>query len=1258
MVICIALAGNSLFANIHESFKNKTAPAIQASATPLRQGSINNLSNIQFWEENFGEMYYDLSNTGNNEGTWWPRGYTFNYVFGGGFWFGFVERDTQRVLVGYNPYNGGSSLQPGSVHSAQMLYDSVMKATGTGRYPSNLDADYTSKFTIYYSTEYDKNSGKPLNPALNLPPWPIWDTDPDTTHFVGVNRYFGNYVDSIALRDTLVYKPRYITKYDSTYDSTAAKYIKDSTVFKKGGPAFVSEEDIFTICNNLDTSVYNQTTYPGNSYPHIESQRMIYSWGSQANANYIFVVYKTINKDNIRLDSCWLAPDIDFDIGTPTTNECGYYNKDTTLNLGMGWAYQQANVPLASNQTLAYPGVEGWDFLQSPTLYKTGDQLVDSNGAPTGQTVPDTLVGSIKPGVYPPSQQLGLKTFHRWAITNDPTSDPTRYAFMTAGTRDTAPFPNQYSDKRMLMATGPFTMFPGQTAQVVYGLMITRDSANGDNELDSSINDCVALCRRAQQVYDSNFQVPVPPNEPSFRTVTPLSNGVYLSWDSSAEYSYDPIGAGLDFLGYNLYRGKQDQIGQNGTRFYDQYKNPFGYQLIQSWSLAQLDSNTFKIIQDSMPAHNASATIRQAFYKNYIAKYMDSLTNHHSFYDWGFTSGNNTGNVTPQQLLYDDVDYYYWIAAFNQGSATVHVPSQMTNGKIGQSKIVVHPVSSYAGVNSTFQILSPQGELGGITDFRWSIINQDIVNQLLANDTLSVTFNQNLYTVAGNSYLYGLNMNVFDKDTARHVSVTYPYSNIYFPGIIAAGYQTGEIFFASLADTGYPTFLHLATGADPSLNDTTTAIQVAGLLPMSDTDFTPNQNILNAMSHLFNYNFYEPLSWHSLDSLYLDKSGRKIDTVWQKPQFLIDLYNLDTADVEIDSPYHFHVNMNRAFGIMQGSADVSIYWDNTGGHFFDSSANAGQYDYLVQFTGSGDTTITANKETFTVPYLTLQITGEQVYHVQTVNNQDSAIKISYILNPTSNTTLEAGQWRMFPNSWILTPSANDDAHRFQEHKGAGEILGTAPNKYFLTAQTAQNDTTSLAFTNLLHVGGQVIFLDSLLKGDYTSDVPKDTGHVTYRGINLQTATHDFKVGDIVRISYKGGILGLPTPGASFETVFTPSVPQPDSSSVTSSELSNVHVWPNPYIIGNSVDPNAPGLQTPALGNELVFNHLPPRCTIRIFNIVGDLIRTIDHTTGSEEHWNLLSDGGQLSGSQMVVAEVEAPNGAKAMLDIAIIAYGK
>src|SRR5579883_2716266 len=863
-------------ARIHQTFKSNTIPSIQA----LRVASENHLSNIEFWQQNFGELFFNTSVAGGTWGTFWPRGYTFHYIFGGGFWFGDVHNGSRHVLVGYNPYNGQSWFQPGSVDAANAYYDSVLAATGKGRYPNDADAGYANKFVIYYSTDYNKTTGQPLDPTKDLPPWPIWDTDPDTNNIVGVNHYFGNYVDSIGSRDTNRYPTRYITKYSKHTDTIIVNgqkvdtTIVDSTVVKKGGPAFVSEEDMFTVCNDLDTTYFNQST--NSQYLPLEVQRTIYSWGSTVNQNYIFIVFKIVNKSNQSADSCWLAPVLDPDIGIPTNDECGYYNKDTTLNMAMQWSEAESGVPLAQNQQNAYPGVLGVNFLQSPAVYKKGDTLS------SGQPVPDSLLDSPKPGVWPTSQQLGLVTFKRWEITGvgDPTTDEARYEFLSARNKDTAI--NSYGDKRMLMATGPFKILPGQTAQVVMGLMIARDSANGDNDLQASINDCVTLDRRAQVVYDSNFRVPFPPDEPTFKRVITLSNGTFLQWDSTSEFSYDPVSGGLDFLGYRLFRGRQDLIGANGTTLYDQYKNPFGFKLIKQWSLQDLDSNTFKMIEDSLPPDQAPAAVRDSFYKNFIYKYMDSLTNHHTYYDFG--DDEHTGIVDSTNLLINDVDYYYWIAAFDQGDPQGGIISQQTVGKIGQSKIRVHPVSSYAGVDSRFQILPTQGLLGGLSDFRWQVQNQEIIDELLAGDTITVTFNHYLYDDPTNQYQrYGLNMRV--QDPHANLDITYPYwkTGTPMPSIVAEPFTQGVSFFYT-GDTAAKTTLirNIATGV--SDNDSTYLVKQSGLFESNDTAFAPNQYLLNAVSHLMNFNFFQVVEKiaviDSTKGLIVAPGDTIFDTVW------------------------------------------------------------------------------------------------------------------------------------------------------------------------------------------------------------------------------------------------------------------------------------------------------------------------------------------------------------------------------------------
>ena len=76
------------------------------------------------------------------------------------------------------------------------------------------------------------------------------------------------------------------------------------------------------------------------------------------------------------------------------------------------------------------------------------------------------------------------------------------------------------------------------------------------------------------------------------------------------------------------------------------------------------------------------------------------------------------------------------------------------------------------------------------------------------------------------------------------------------------------------------------------------------------------------------------------------------------------------------------------------------------------------------------------------------------------------------------------------------------------------------------------------------------------------------------------------------------------------------------SPVATSSLSDIKVVPNPYVAANV-------FETSQFERELHFTHLPGDCTIRIYNIAGELITTLIHDSGtSEEAWNLRSSANQ------------------------------
>lgn len=89
---------------------------------------------------------------------------------------------------------------------------------------------------------------------------------------------------------------------------------------------------------------------------------------------------------------------------------------------------------------------------------------------------------------------------------------------------------------------------------------------------------------------------------------------------------------------------------------------------------------------------------------------------------------------------------------------------------------------------------------------------------------------------------------------------------------------------------------------------------------------------------------------------------------------------------------------------------------------------------------------------------------------------------------------------------------------------------------------------------------------------------------------------------------------------------------------------NLRVVPNPFNIRsrNYGDPNNPG---DAENNKLLFVGLPGECTIRIYTVSGDLVKTIYHynNLGSEE-WNQVTDSNQFIVSGLYIAHIESKIG--------------
>lgn len=104
------------------------------------------------------------------------------------------------------------------------------------------------------------------------------------------------------------------------------------------------------------------------------------------------------------------------------------------------------------------------------------------------------------------------------------------------------------------------------------------------------------------------------------------------------------------------------------------------------------------------------------------------------------------------------------------------------------------------------------------------------------------------------------------------------------------------------------------------------------------------------------------------------------------------------------------------------------------------------------------------------------------------------------------------------------------------------------------------------------------------------------------------------------------------------------------AAVSEADLSKITTVPNPYVVSSRFETGAFGLE-----KIVQFHFLPPKCTIRIYNIAGDLIQTIDHTDGTSlENWNLQSYNNQEVAFGVYFFHIDAPGIGKHIGKLAVI----
>ncbi|MGE5314963.1 MAG: hypothetical protein ACM3Q4_09745 [Acidobacteriota bacterium] len=326
-----------------------------------------------------------------------------------------------------------------------------------------------------------------------------------------------------------------------------------------------ASQTLWYVANDLDATranAFHRTKPIG-----IEFQRTIWAYNrTGALGNTIFQKNILINKSGAPVDSMFVAQWADPDNGGSLGYQDDFVGCDTVRSLGFVY-----NADNDDGFFGAQPPAAGFDFFQGPRV-KTGvatDKAIWKGAVLNGyKNLPMTAFNfSVNSSsTYADATENSAAGIQEWynlfnglvgrtgaSYTNPVTGKKTTFTLSGDPVTGKGWVDGQIAapgDRRMSLCSGPFTMAPGDTQEVV----VAAIAAQSTNRLAS-----VALLKYyddlAQSAYDAFFQIAQPPAQPAV-TVSELDKEVVLDWSNPANFQITESqnDLGYKFEGYNVYQ--------------------------------------------------------------------------------------------------------------------------------------------------------------------------------------------------------------------------------------------------------------------------------------------------------------------------------------------------------------------------------------------------------------------------------------------------------------------------------------------------------------------------------------------------------------------------------------------------------------------------------------------------------------------------------------------------------------------------------
>jgi hypothetical protein len=257
-----------------------------------------------------------------------------------------------------------------------------------------------------------------------------------------------------------------------------------------GKPLLPGEQTLWCVYHDADPA--SHWSSQGGTLPlGIEVQQTAFAFDRRvAFGRVVFMEFTVINRLNSTLDSTYFGIFCDPDLGTFSDDLVGC---DPALNLG--FAYNAYNTDGVYG---SQPPALGYDLLEGP---------VGGDGSQMPMTSFRRYSGDSDPRNCTESYNC-LKGLARNGnpVIDPTTGDPTTFQVSGDPVARTGWLDFGGSDRRFLMASGPFVMEPGDTQHVALAIMVAR----GGNRL-TSVKLMKDLDLFAQAAYDAGFRGQFPP---------------------------------------------------------------------------------------------------------------------------------------------------------------------------------------------------------------------------------------------------------------------------------------------------------------------------------------------------------------------------------------------------------------------------------------------------------------------------------------------------------------------------------------------------------------------------------------------------------------------------------------------------------------------------------------------------------------------------------------------------------------------------